>query len=105
MTKTAINPGICKLVTTVEASSEDQMEVTLIVKSSCEAITNMMSELGDTFDAYDLCLKRPGQNELYEYAGQHFPVHASCPAIAGIIKCAEVECKLALPADAQIKFI
>lgn len=105
MTKVAINPGICKLITTVEASSEDQMEVTLKVTSECEAVSKMMEESGDTFDAYDLCLKKPGEGQLYEYASKHFPVHVSCPAIAGIIKCAEVECKLALPADVQIKFI
>lgn len=105
MTKVAINPGICKLITTVEASTEDDMEVILKVSSSCDAITNMMNELGDTFDAYELCLKKPGEGDLYQYASKHFPAHASCPAIAGIIKCAEVECKLALPSNAQIKFI
>ena len=105
MTKVAINPGICKLVTVVEAHSEDQMEVTLKVESSCEAITKMFNQLGDTYDAYELCLKRPGENEFYEYASKNFPGHASCPAIAGILKCAEVECKLALPSNAVIKFI
>ena len=32
------------------------------------------------------------------------PGHASCPAIAGMIKCMEVECKLALPKEAWIRF-
>lgn len=44
------------LITTVEAQSEDGMEVTLKVKPGCEAIRKMFEELGDTFDAYELCL-------------------------------------------------
>ena len=51
MTKVRIQPGICNLPTTVTASSEDQMEVTVKVVSGCEAIQKMMDALGDTFDA------------------------------------------------------
>ena len=83
MTTVQIQPGICGFTTKVEAVSEDQ----------------------DTFDAFELCLVKPGHGPLFEYAGEHFPIHAACPVIAGIIKCAEVECRLALPADAQIQFL
>lgn len=104
MTKVVINPGICNLITKVTASSEDQTEVILKVASGCEAINKMMKELGDTFDAFELCLTRPGTGPLYEYAAEHFPGHASCPGISGIIKCAEAECRLALAQDATIHF-
>ena len=104
MTKVKIDPGICNLITSVEAHSEDQMEVTVKVKSGCESINKMFKDLGDTFDAYEICLTKPGANQFYEYASENLPGHASCPAIAGIIKCMEVECKLALPKDAVIKF-
>ncbi|PNV63214.1 hypothetical protein C0033_03755 [Clostridium sp. chh4-2] len=104
MTKVKINPGICGLITAVTAESEDQQEVTVTVQSGCESIRKMFEELGDTFDAFDVCLAKPGAGELYEYASEHFPGHASCPAIAGIIKCMEVECRLALPATASIEF-
>ena len=40
-----------------------------------------------------------------EYAAEHFPAHASCPVIAGITKCAEAECSLALKHDASIRFL
>ncbi|HIV24761.1 MAG TPA: hypothetical protein IAB71_03085 [Candidatus Scatomonas pullistercoris] len=105
MTKVLIKPGICKLNTTVTAESEDQMEVTVKVSSGCESIRKMMEELGDTFDAYEVCLVKPGQGPFYEYAGEHFPVHVACPAINGIIKCIEAECRLALPEDASITFL
>lgn len=105
MTKVQINPGICGLVTTVTAESEDQMEVTVKVASACESVRKMFQELGDTFDSFEVCLKKPGEGELYEYAAKNFPGHAACVAIAGIIKCIEVECKLALPAETSIKFM
>lgn len=105
MTKVQINPGICRLVTTVTAESEEQMDVTVKVKSACESVRKMCEELGDNFDAFEVCLKKPGEGGMYEYAAKHFPGHASCPTIAGIIKCIEVECKLALPAEVEIKFV
>jgi hypothetical protein len=104
MTKVTIEPGICGFVARVEAASEDQTEVKLKVSSGCKTVMGMMKELGDTFDAYELCLTKPGTGPLYDYASRNFPVHVSCPVIAGIIKCAEVECKLALPKDAGIHF-
>ena len=104
MTKVTINPGVCGLITTVEAHSDDQMEVKVTVKSGCEAVRKMMEELGDTFDAFACCLGKPGTSVFYDYAREHFPGHASCPAIAGIPKCIEAECGLALPRDASITF-
>ena len=38
------------------------------------------------------------------FAAEHFPVHAACPVFAGITKCAEGECDLALRQDAGIFF-
>ena len=104
MTRVTIDPGVCGLLTTVEASSEDQMEVTVKVKSGCQSINQMFKELGDTFDAYEICLSKPGGNAFFTYAAEHLPGHAGCPVLAGIIKCMGVECRLALPKDAVIHF-
>ena len=38
-------------------------------------------------------------------AQEKFPIHVSCPALNGIIKCVEVECNLALMKNAAIEFI
>jgi hypothetical protein len=65
----------------------------------------MMESLGNTFDAYALCFSKPGTGELYEYAAENFPGHAGCPVIAGIAKCVEAECGLALPRDVAITFV
>ena len=104
MTKVRIEPGICKFTTVVTANSEDGMEVELDVHSGCKAVQDMMKELGRSFNAFALCLVKPGCGPLYEYASEHFPVHVGCPVIAGITKCAEAECGLALKCDASICF-
>ncbi|MBQ8974563.1 MAG: hypothetical protein IJ072_02430 [Oscillospiraceae bacterium] len=106
MTKVRIDPGICGLKATVTAVADDEeMEVRLKVSTGCKAIQDMFEELGDTFDTYELCLQKPGEGPLYDYAKQHFPVHVSCPVIPGIIKCAEVDAKLALKKNAYIEFM
>ncbi|MEF9990047.1 MAG: hypothetical protein RSA86_03705 [Christensenellaceae bacterium] len=104
MTKVLINPGVCGFVTSVEAVSQDKMNVTVTVKSGCKSVMEMFEELGTEFDAFAVCLKKPGDNIFYEYAAKKFPVHAACPVIAGVLKCMEAECMLALPAEASIKF-
>ncbi len=104
MTKVKINPGVCGLVTAVEAVSEDGMDVTLTVKSGCEAVNKMFKELGTTFDSFELCLVKPGAGPFYEFASENFPGHCACPTISGIIKAVEVECKLALPKNVEIVF-
>lgn len=73
MTRVKIEPGICGFDATVTAESADQMEVTLRVDGGCEAVQKMMQALGGTFDAYELCLTRPGSGPLYDYALAHFP--------------------------------
>ncbi len=105
MTKVRINPGICGFVTQVTAQSDDQEEVTVKVASGCESVRNMMEALGDTFDAYEVCLTKPGANMFFQYAAEHFPVHAGCPVICGIVKCVEAECRLALKQEASIVFV
>ena len=104
MTKVKINPGVCGFITSVTAESEDGEEAIVKVASGCESIRKMMEDLGDTFDPIEVCLTKPGMDVFYDYAREHFPVHAACPVINGILKCIEAECRLALPADASITF-
>ena len=105
MTKVRIDPGICGLKTLVTAEAEDETAVTVKISSACPSIKAMVKALGEDYDAYELCLQKPGEGPFYDYAREHFPVHVSCPAINGIIKCVEVECHLALKKNASIEFI
>ena len=105
MTKVRIDPGICGLITTAEALAEDETNVKLRITSACKSIREMAEALGEDYDAYELCLRKPGEGPFYEYAQEHFPVHVSCPAINGILKCVEAECHLALKKNAAIEFL
>ena len=104
MTKVRIDPGICGFTTIVTAEADDDQEVRLRVASGCKAVQEMMHALGEDFDAYELCLVKPGKGPLFEYASEHFPIHVGCPVLSGITKCVEAECHLALPKDASIHF-
>ena len=104
MTKVRIEPGICGFTAIAEAESAEDFMVHLRVASGCAAVQEMMKALGSTFGAFDVCLTKPGTGPFYAYAAEHFPVHAACPVIAGITKCAEAECDLALRQDAGIFF-
>ena len=105
MTKVRIDPGICGLKTLVSAQAQDETSVTVKISSACPSIQAMAKELGEEYDAYELCLQKPGVGPFYDYAQEHFPVHVACPAINGIIKCVEAECHLALKKNASIEFI
>ncbi len=106
MKTVSIDPGICGLITKEEATAnEDKDEVTLKVASGCAAVRAMMEELGAEFDAYEICLGKPGTGPLYEYAQAKFPGHCACPVLAGITKAVEVECGLALQKDSSITFV
>lgn len=107
MTKVKIAPGICGFTTMVHATvdPDEDTELTVKVATGCPSIQGMMEALGDSFDAYEVCLQKPGVGPFYDYAKEHFPVHVSCPVINGIIKCMEVEAHLALKKDASIVFV
>ena len=107
MTKVIVEPGICGLTTYVTANyvDEDEDEVVITVESACPSINKITEVLGDTFQPYDVCLAKPRNNPFYEYASDHLPPHPACPVIAGIIKCIEAECNLALKKNASITFV
>ena len=106
MKKLKIEPGVCGFTAVVEADfDEDEGTVKLKVASGCQSVRKMLEDLGDTFDSYELCLKKPGEGPLYDYARAHVPGHAACPVVAGILKCAEAESGLALPRDASFTFL
>ncbi|MEG1500693.1 MAG: hypothetical protein RR396_01920 [Clostridiales bacterium] len=105
MTKVTIEPGICGLTTVVEAVKEGKKGVKLLIKSDCPAISKLGEAFSETLDAYGTCFAKPGNNPFYQYAKEAvFPPHAGCVTIAGIIKCVEVECGLALPKDVKMIF-
>ena len=105
MTKTTIDPGVCGFIAQVESVTDDGMEVKLTVQTDCQSVTRMIEELGDTYNAYEICLCKPGSGVFYEYASAHeYDSHCACPVISGIIKTIEASCQLALPRNVSVTF-
>jgi hypothetical protein len=105
MTKVEIQSGVCGFVTKVSADSEDGQTVRLTIESGCAGVRALAQAMPDQLDAFELCFKKPGGGILYELAAQHLPSHAGCIVIAGILKCIEAECELALRRDCSITFV
>ena len=101
MAKCEINPGICGLLTTVEASKSEGGEVALKITSDCPNIQKIAEELV-VIVPFDEIFKRATATKTYELFSKHSP-HPSCPVPAGILKAIEVEAGLALPKDATLK--
>ncbi|MBZ4686773.1 MAG: hypothetical protein PWQ96_644 [Clostridia bacterium] len=101
MSKCEINPGICGLVTTVEAKSIEGGNVTLKIISDCPNIQKVAEELVE-INPFDEIFKRAATTKTYEVVSKHSP-HPSCPVPSGILKAVEVEAGLALPKDVSIK--
>ena len=105
MTKVMINSGVCGMITTVTAHSEDGDTVRVSADSTCPAVKKMLEDLGAEFEVFDMCMIKPGEGPFYEYAAETFPGHAGCPVCAGIAKCVEAECHMALKKDVSIRFL
>ena len=106
MTKVKIDSGICGMTTTVTAVYDDEEDtVALTADTMCPAIRAMMDALGDTFDMFDVTMIKPGTGPFYGYASEKLPVHPGCPVCAGIYKCIEAECNLALKKNVSIEFV
>lgn len=99
-----INPGVCGFSTEVKAMTEDGQMVRLEITSGCAHIQKLAALLGGEVDGYTVCFARFGAGPVFEAAAQACR-HAACPVPTGIIKCIEAECGLALPRDAEIKFL
>ena len=104
ITKVKIDPGPCgfKAVVMAEMNDDDLAEVK--VACGCKEIQAMMEAVGNELDPYEVCLVKPGIGPLFDYAKEHFPVHAGCPILSGIAKCIEAEAGLALKHDVTITF-
>ncbi|MCF0142930.1 MAG: hypothetical protein HUJ75_06085 [Parasporobacterium sp.] len=107
MTRVKVEPGPCGFTTliTAVADEDEPTEVKVKVACGCKHVQDMMAAVGDTLDAYEVCLVKPGKGPLFEFASENFPVHVACPVIGGITKAIEAEAGLALHHDCYIKFV
>lgn len=105
MSKLTYDPGICGFTGTVTVTTNDDDELEIYVETECPAVNGMFEALGHEFDPFELCMKKPGEGPLYEWARENFPGHSGCSAIPAILKAVEVEANMALSKDCSIVFI
>jgi len=104
MTKVKADPGPCGFKAVITAQMNDDEMAEVKVACGCKEVQGMMQAVGNELDPYEVCLVKPGNGPLFEYASQNFPVHGGCPILSGIIKCIEVEAGLALKHNVTIEF-
>ncbi len=105
MTKVKVYPGPCRFIAKIEAEADSKKHCTIKVNSQCPNISGMIEALGPDFNPMKIVINKPGQGPFYDYAAEHFPAHAACPVINGIIKCVEAESGLGLKDEAYIRFV
>ena len=109
MTKTVIMAGPCRFDTKVCAEKAAKRAIKLTVESQCPSIAKMFEAWfeanGDQVDGFKLCMNRPGQDALHQFAADKLPAHAACPVIAGVLRTVEAEAGLCVKEDMTIKFV
>jgi len=101
MIKTKVEAGICGFITDIEASSEDDQNVSFKITSDCENIQRL-SKLISTVDAYNE-LKDGFDGVLYKAVRQELKGCCSgCAVPVGLFKSMQVAAKVALPKDVKI---
>ena len=104
MTKVEVFSGICGFTTRIEVEETDRYMAICKMEGECPNCNKVAAILAEgPLNVMDE-LFRKGQSKVIEACRENLP-HISCPVPAGILKALEVGTKLALPADASIKFI
>lgn len=109
MTKTLIKAGPCRFETTVTAEKVSKKTVKLSLETQCPNVQKMfegfVAENGDELDAFKICMSRPGQDALHAYVASHYPPHAACPVLVGMIRTMEAEAGLCVKEDMSVTFL
>lgn len=100
MVRVELNPGVCGLKTIIEVTSDDMQMAKVKIDTECANIKQMAAEL-DEIDAFEACLSKVGDSDVFELARKYCK-HPSCAIVSAILKGVEVECGLALQQEASI---
>ena len=101
MTRAEINPGVCKMIATVEVTAIAKRKVRVDITSDCEKVARLSASTQELnlFEA----LKPHVDSVLYKHASES-RLCASCPVPMAILKTIEIENGLALPRPVSINF-
>ena len=105
-----VNAGVCGLVSLIQASSPDGMQVTVSIESDCPRVQAFAAawtarEGGATLDAFQELLRVPLVETTPARLALEHGLHPTCPVPIATLKAAEAAAGLALPCDCSIKLM
>jgi hypothetical protein len=101
MVRAKVEAGICGFVTEIEASSEDEQNVSFKIKTDCEKIKKLAEKIPNV-DAYHE-IGAGFEGELYKAIRSELKGCCSgCAVPVGLFKSMQVAAMLALPKDIAI---
>ena len=101
MTKVDVKPGICKLDSTFEFDTDENMMVTISCSSMCPYIEKLVAKVGQV-DPIEEIFSNILDTKVYQSAKDNIK-HVSCPVPSAILKGVEIEANLALTQKLEIK--
>jgi len=99
--KATVDAGVCKMITVIEAKTNDDGYVELKIESDCPNVLKMSWSLEPEF-AFMVVESPMNRTRIYELASEDLP-HAACPVPSAMIKAMEVAGELGLKRDVNIK--
>jgi hypothetical protein len=105
VTVVRVNPGSCGFVTRIIARREEGRAVRIELESGCEAVQALalrVKEMG-SLGIGDVLSRGIGRNRVF-IEGSKALSHAGCPVLSAMIKAAEVELGLNVPARVSMEF-
>ena len=99
--KVTVDAGVCKMVTVIKASLNENGEVVTAIESDCPNIIRLSWALKPEF-AFCVVEAPMNTTQVYKIASEEIP-HTACPVPSAIIKAIEVAGELGLKRDVSIK--
>jgi len=98
-----VDPGVCRLHSTIQARTDGMMVEFEILHSDCPQVRNLRNVLR-RMEIWDVMGMPFGENTVYQLCGEVLK-HSSCPVPMAMIKCAEAAADLALKKTVTVEFV
>jgi len=103
--KMEVNPGVCSLKTTIEAESEDMMNIVFMISSDCPHVMDLAAALKEKeITVFDAIARPIIENKLFIECSKHLE-HAACPIPVALVKVCEPVGGLALKRTVEFRFV
>ncbi len=105
MTVVRVNHGACGFVSRITAVKEGRRRVRIQIESECESVKdlNVLFEETGPLSIREFMSVGADGNRVSQASEENLP-HSACPLQVAIIKAAEVELGMNVPADVTIEF-